>query len=254
MKNILSVVYVALLVGAVFLLINDQGEDMVDTEDLTFSTTQSWDADLYGMVGQGHTLLTPEEINSITIPEPPANNSTTTKEELELLHEYVSLRNTETQTAIESELDVTNITLGNASLKEVIDTAMYPHTATLLSKSLAEFTVLVISEKNKFDRVRPSVLDETLTTTIEIPGHPAYPSGHASQSRLLALILADIHPENTENYIADANQVAKNREIAGVHYPSDSSAGQSLAEQYFAILKQKDWYQAQYAKAIEEWE
>ena len=73
------------------------------------------------------------------------------------------------------------------------------------------------------------------------PAHPSYPSNHSFQSHLIAHILGSLF----EGYVADtmkaqlfalAARVSKNREIAGVHFSSDTRAGMDLAEQTFALL------------------
>jgi membrane-associated phospholipid phosphatase len=83
---------------------------------------------------------------------------------------------------------------------------------------------------------------------VPVPGHSSYPSGHATQARLIALcmtyVLGLVRPALpagdiaaiTETLAALARRVARNREIAGLHFPSDSQAGQKLAEAAFAAL------------------
>jgi PAP2 superfamily len=62
------------------------------------------------------------------------------------------------------------------------------------------------------------------------PGHGAYPSGHATFVHLWVELIGALQkdPAKTANALVAANAVAKRREIAGLHYPSDSEAGQKL--------------------------
>jgi membrane-associated phospholipid phosphatase len=66
--------------------------------------------------------------------------------------------------------------------------------------------------------------------------------------------------------LALAARIARNREIAGVHYPSDSKAGADLAAQAVPLLRQplpplspgspnpaKSWYQQVFEAAQAEW-
>jgi hypothetical protein len=50
-----------------------------------------------------------------------------------------------------------------------------------------------------------------------------------------------------------AQRVARNREVLGVHYPSDSKAGEVLAERSFAILKNCASVKELIAEARVEW-
>ena len=63
---------------------------------------------------------------------------------------------------------------------------------------------------------------------IELPTHPAYPSGHATQTMYIATILTHFDPDNREIYKQTADEISTNREIAGLHYRSDSLAGYEL--------------------------
>ena len=93
--------------------------------------------------------------------------------------------------------------------------------------------------KKHFDRVRPSFLDEQITPCIPVPGHPAYPSGHATEAFSVALVLGHVEPVHAQAYLRVASTIAHNREIAGVHYRSDTLAGQRLATALFpTVVKQ----------------
>jgi membrane-associated phospholipid phosphatase len=72
------------------------------------------------------------------------------------------------------------------------------------------------------------------------PGHPSYPSGHATRAfvyyELFTLIFAGRHPVKLAAVRSGAQRVAENREIAGVHYRSDSIAGAVLAQNIVSSL------------------
>jgi hypothetical protein len=84
---------------------------------------------------------------------------------------------------------------------------------------------------------------------VPTPRHPAYPSNHSFQSHLipemLSVILGDRRADGTrpEHGIvkvaqAFAARIAQNREIAGVHYEADSTAGAMLARNLVSNLWQ----------------
>jgi hypothetical protein len=105
-------------------------------------------------------------------------------------------------------------------------------------------------------RPRPSQLAPALLPPIEVPGHPSYPSGHSTQSFLLAFCLQDVMPDElwdvskmpVPNFdppevdppagplIRMARRMARNREVLGVHYQSDTNIGETLATKCFALI------------------
>jgi acid phosphatase (class A) len=70
---------------------------------------------------------------------------------------------------------------------------------------------------------------------------------------LAAEILSRLRPSMRPEFLADAKRIARNREIAGVHYPSDSSAGASLARQFLVHLEGTQWFEHLMNRAREEW-
>jgi membrane-associated phospholipid phosphatase len=137
---------------------------------------------------------------------------------------------------------------------------------------------VAMHHKMQHGRARPSRLLPALMPPIDPPGHAAYPSGHATEAYLLALLLAQAMPgvawgqgvggaqvtvspaEATHATLANditrpvrdlpgmanrmtntplwriAERIARNREVLGMHYPSDSEAGLRLAAQALPIL------------------
>lgn len=68
------------------------------------------------------------------------------------------------------------------------------------------------------------------------PRHPAYPAGHATLARVLAHLLAARHPAQQAALMEVAREIGENREIAGLHYPSDTRAGEALGDQIAEVL------------------
>jgi PAP2 superfamily len=67
------------------------------------------------------------------------------------------------------------------------------------------------------------------------PGHPSYPSGHAAMAYawayLFRLNLSERYRDLGAALLAAAKEVAENREWAGVHFASDTRAGELLGLQ-----------------------
>lgn len=121
----------------------------------------------------------------------------------------------------------------------------YPNTQRVLTAAshIALFAAMYF--KDKFARQRPSQLCPPLLPPFEVPGHASYPSGHATQSRLMArcmeFVLTRAALGNSARLTNDlqglAARIARNREIGGFHYQSDSTEGQNLADAMFAQLE-----------------
>ncbi|HEX4614630.1 MAG TPA: hypothetical protein VH230_01835, partial [Stellaceae bacterium] len=90
-----------------------------------------------------------------------------------------------------------------------------------------------------------------------VPGHASYPSGHSTQAHLVALMLGEVMPERLVGprrpLRLPAERIARNREVLGLHYPSDSKAGAKLAKASFLLLRKCKTVQAMVPKAREEW-
>jgi hypothetical protein len=120
----------------------------------------------------------------------------------------------------------------------------------------------VVFYKNQFQRPRPSQLSPNLMPPIEVPGHAAFPSGHATEAYMLANTLKEIFARATSATIVPslpdplerlADRIARNREILGLHYRSDSEAGKDLAEKTIAIFKNCPTADRLFTHAAEEW-
>jgi hypothetical protein len=118
-----------------------------------------------------------------------------------------------------------------------------PATVYLCTVALRIASFQAMHYKYPFDRARPSRLSPKLMPPIAPPGHASFPSGHATQARLIARCLekvmpAAIIPANPEDgpLRRMADRIARNREVLGLHYPSDSLAGRTLADLTFALM------------------
>lgn len=129
----------------------------------------------------------------------------------------------------------------------------HPNTYRLLHIAGLIGIMVSMHYKRVWNRPRPSQLAPALLPPVAVPGHAAYPSGHALQAVLMALALNEaLAPANGNTPKQTALQpvlmslawrIARNREIAGLHYQSDTNAGTFLAEQVFPLLLPLNTYQ-----------
>jgi len=138
----------------------------------------------------------------------------------------------------------------------------HPWTFRLARIAIVVGEFVAMHWKYRYRRARPSQLDPALLPPIPIPGHASYPSGHATQAYLLSGLLSGLIPRAVPirvmpSVVTDllpaamnpggggvaslldrmAERVARNREVLGLHYPTDSTAGKQLAENCLDILQ-----------------
>jgi membrane-associated phospholipid phosphatase len=108
--------------------------------------------------------------------------------------------------------------------------------------------------KRKYNRARPVQVYPALMPIAPTPGHPSYPSSHALQAHLITACLAEFVPAAMLVPLQTlAERVSVNREIAGVHFPSDTQASVTLVPDLHRKLQQGKMYQQLIAEAHKEW-
>lgn len=109
-----------------------------------------------------------------------------------------------------------------------------PNTAAFFAKVQSDAATVTDEGKNFFKRPRPYTVDPSLASG-KLEKSFSYPSGHSTETMVLALVLADLLPEQRNAIIAHARQMGWHRVQIARHYPTDIYAGRTLA---LAIVKQ----------------
>jgi hypothetical protein len=100
-----------------------------------------------------------------------------------------------------------------------------------LLKSVAPFIVIL---KYHYDRPRPEEIQDIDYVWLASAQSPAYPSGHSTQARFIALYLADKYPKYKKEILKIGENVGFSRLMARIHYPSDHRLGKKLANHLYA--------------------
>jgi hypothetical protein len=147
----------------------------------------------------------------------------------------------------------------------------HPNTYRVLHIASLIGLFAVLYYKGLRDRPRPSQLCPALLPPIPMPGHASWPSGHATQAWLKALCIEHVlqgvvqtsGPLTQSDFDAiSANlrtlaiRVARNREIAGLHYLTDSDAGRKLADTiapFLTDMESTTWFGKAVTAAKGEW-
>lgn len=224
-----------------------------DMKNIRFQE-KMWDGQILRILIEGPNYLAANL--EFDVSAPPRNDSVEVKEELQLLDQYATnnrnqsvikeiKREAEKMAFVDMFLNPKDLPAKQKISKELAKAAY--HILVMADKECRYF---VVKYKKRFARPRPSQLSPDLKLVVPNPGHAAFPSGHATQSMLSALILSAIDPLNKTTYIQYANDMARRREIAGVHYPSDSAAGQKLANGILAALMKLPVFKQDLTKVV----
>jgi acid phosphatase (class A) len=96
--------------------------------------------------------------------------------------------------------------------------------------------------KNRYRRPRPYDAYAGVKPCIKKSGSCSYPSGHSLFARVFADVLGDIAPERKDEFIRKADELAEDRVIGGVHYPTDIAAGKLFGDGFHAQLRNNSAY------------
>jgi hypothetical protein len=170
-------------------------------------------------------------INKFFNMTPPPNSSKQTFNELMYLKE---LTNNVTQSEIDfaTKAEVAEKTIYSDFCNNVLNLNCTPDTFKYIFDQSDPILMLL---KQHFNRPRPNQLAPYFNIQIKFnvivdAMHPAYPSGHALDAYLFALIFKKIKPEFSKEIENLSDKMADSRLIAGAHYLSDNLISKKLAE------------------------
>lgn len=128
-----------------------------------------------------------------------------------------------------------------------------PKTTKMLREALIDIDYFLFAEKLVLLRPRPHQVDARIRPAIAVPKHPAFPSGHGGESAAIAALLTKLIPHENKRLNSYAQSVGHNREIAGVHYPSDTQEGVRIAQMAVKLLLENPKFTALVDGAKIEW-
>jgi acid phosphatase (class A) len=184
-------------------------------------------------------------------PPPPADkNSEAEKADLAELHRIEQARTPAQVVAAQADEREMDIFVYRTVLGEKFSAANLPLTARLSDGVHREASAAIGPLKDYFRRLRPYQFDSTLHPACNTTNLPAsYPSGHAIIGYLEGLTLAQIAPEKQKEILERADDYAHNREVCGVHYPTDVASGKEAAYAVFGEMMTSAEFQKELAAA-----
>lgn len=170
------------------------------------------------------------------LPPPPAAGSDKDKAEMA---EVVTLDHTRTperaaQATADSKEDV--FAMYGSVMGPKFTAATMPNVAAFFARLNKTEDVITEDAKNAFARPRPYVANSDLKPVAPKSKSFSYPSGHATSSAMIGIVLANMVPERKAAIFARMDDYAESRVIAGVHYRTDIVAGRQSGVAVDAVL------------------
>ena len=105
-------------------------------------------------------------------------------------------------------------------------------------KSIAAYDAVVACWDAKYTYwgIRPYEYDTTYQQILSPPSFPGYPSGHATTSNSVALVLAYLFPQDATYFKNKAIECAESRFEGGIHFRTDNTVGLDLGSKVANVV------------------
>jgi acid phosphatase (class A) len=124
----------------------------------------------------------------------------------------------------------------------------FPKTEAFFENVQKQAETATDGAKDFYKRPRPYAVDPSLANG-KLEKSFSYPSGHSTESMVLALVLADLFPDKHDAIIAKARSIGWHRVEIARHYPTDIYAGRVLARAIVREMKENPDFQKDFAEA-----
>ena len=176
------------------------------------------------------------------LPNPPANTSSETRQELEQVRKRVE--------RVDKNPELKNLVMAVDINPDIpFEKIARKHGIKFPTKELDRVYYHIVEPimwqlKWKYNRPRPYQLAEKLGMDFKhfeskrkTHHTPSYPSGHSLYGYLVALILSDMYPEHVKEWMEAAKVVGDARVGQGVHFPSDNKASAYITKMIWDDLR-----------------
>jgi acid phosphatase (class A) len=123
-----------------------------------------------------------------------------------------------------------------------------PKTTAFFAEVQSDAAAVTDGAKEIWKRPRPFMVDPTLASG-KLEKSFSYPSGHSTESTVLALVLADLLPDKQGPILAESRLIGWHRIEIARHYPTDIYAGRVFARAIVHEMKANPAFQKDFAAA-----
>jgi acid phosphatase (class A) len=123
-----------------------------------------------------------------------------------------------------------------------------PKTTLFFERVQKQAETVTDQAKDYYKRPRPFTTDPSLANG-KLEKSFSYPSGHSTESMVLALVLADLFPDKHDAILAKARNIGWHRVEIARHYMTDIYAGRVLAQAIVREMKANPDFQKDFAEA-----
>ena len=204
----------------------------------------------------GHAFAKESELNFLTagtpdaatlLAPPPLIDSAEQAAEMETVRSVYHAANDADKQAAYAEKKFSVFNFTNAIGSWFVETNL-PKTVAFFEKVQLDAETVTDLGKDFFQRPRPFTTDTNLANG-KLEKSFSYPSGHSTESMVLALVLADLLPEKREAILAHARLMGWHRVQIARHYPADIFAGRTLAQAIARQFKSNAEFEKEFAEA-----
>lgn len=198
---------------------------------------------------EGGNYITHEQLDLLKVlAPPPANDSATSKAEIEELLVIQQNNTPEQVAAAQADVQENVFRFANVFGPDFTPEKL-PLAKVFFAKVAEDEGFIVDPAKDVWKRPRPHKADSRVKPSITISNSGAYPSGHASFAYLTAVVLANMVPEKRAEIFARAADFAHNRMVGGLHYKTDIEAGRIAGTLIAAQELQNPQFKADFEQA-----
>lgn len=196
-----------------------------------------------------HPFLTACDIplNMLLAP-PPADESQQTQDELTEILKFQAGRTPETVARVQADAAKSVWRFADV-IGPDFQAERMPEVAEFFQRVVDTGGAAIGPYKGLWKRPRPHMLSELVKPAVKLSSSGSYPSGHATDGMLLAIVLSNMVPEKRAAIMARGAEYANNRVVAGIHYRSDVESGKIAGAVIAARLMMRDDFNAAFEAA-----